>query len=319
MTSSVLSLAYPGCTLVKFFPKRVAIEESPGDLSLISRVPGTWPSRASEAWRLQSGHSLPNVIPTSVKIILPTCTRNTGNVWTVLRTNFEPRCNPLLSMLPSRRPCRCSSRLPPASCCPSRRSRSAQYFFSALGWRCPHSSRSSGSCCSVARPAGLLARISEKSTEVAGSLLGDKLQAEVSVFRFSTRTVEDPPAPGSVTARIRLQFPVRSSVHNLVILTSHQEPQCARAEEQDGIVPANLLPLTAELVEDGWLRGNTPPLPRHEMPRRLLPALVRTQVDLSACAPPAVAEPPAAQAALAVLLAAHLRRLPRRTSRSTSG
>ena len=41
MSSSVLSLAYSDCTLVKFFLKRVANEESPGDLSLISRVPGT--------------------------------------------------------------------------------------------------------------------------------------------------------------------------------------------------------------------------------------------------------------------------------------
>ena len=36
-----------------------------------------------------------------VKIILPTCTRNAGNVKTVLRTNFELKCNPLLSTQPA--------------------------------------------------------------------------------------------------------------------------------------------------------------------------------------------------------------------------
>ena len=87
----------------------------------------------------------------------------------MLRTNFELRCSPSLSTLPSRRPCRCSSRLPPAPCCASRRSRSARYFYTSLGWRCPHSSHSSGCCCSMARPAGLHSRISETGTEVEGS------------------------------------------------------------------------------------------------------------------------------------------------------
>ena len=50
---------------------------------------------------------------------------------------FNIRYNPLLSTLPCRQPDRCSTHLPPAPCCSSRGSRSAQYFYTALGWRCP--------------------------------------------------------------------------------------------------------------------------------------------------------------------------------------
>ena len=55
-------------------------------------------------------------------------------------TSFELRCNSIPSTLPSRQLSRCSSRLPPEPCCSSHRSRSGQYFYPALGWRCPDSS-----------------------------------------------------------------------------------------------------------------------------------------------------------------------------------
>ena len=167
-----------------------------------------------------------------VNVMLPKSTRATGNVPTPLRTNFALRCNPLLAK--SSTPRRLT---PPAT---------STMLFSPHVPQCSSifekhrelavstSSHSSGCFCSEAHQTS---RFSEKGVSVE-----TKFQSEVSGLRFSIRTVEDLPAPSFVTASVRLQFPVRSSVHDMVVLTGHKEPQFPEPRSKCAL----LLPITSD-------------------------------------------------------------------------
>ena len=166
-----------------------------------------------------------------------------------------------------------------------------QYLFTALGWRCPHTSHSTSCCCSVARPAGLLSRISEKSTEVVDNLFGDNRQTKVSGSRFSSRTVEDPPEP-------RFCHCSRSpSVPN-----TEQRPQSRGPHQPSGTAVCQSRgarrhcpcqsPPTHRGTHRGWLASSS--------------SFGTHTSGLVSVRTPAVAEPPAAQAA-------------RQTIRTTSG
>ena len=109
-------------------------------------APNVLPSsvlQSSHPWRPQSHYSRtlatasPNMIPSRSSCQREHAHEKCQDSEYATDQYFNIRCNPLLSTLPSRRPDRCSTHLPPAPFCSSRRSRSARYFYTALGWRCP--------------------------------------------------------------------------------------------------------------------------------------------------------------------------------------
>ena len=125
-----------------------------------------------------------------------------------------------------------------------------------------------------------------KLLEVVGISLETKLQAKVSGLPFSSRTVEDLPAPGSVTCSRSPSVP-----------STEQRPQPRGPHQPSGTAMCQSRgarrhcpcqsPPTHRGTRREWLAPrSTPPLPRHVLPRHPPPALARTQVDLTACAPP---------------------------------